>query len=91
MCAYVTGDTESYNFPTENPYQPAYANSADVFAIKLSSSGSTLTYSTFLGGSSVDRGIEISIDSFNCAYIVGKTASSNFPIKKKYQDSLAGG
>lgn len=91
MCAYVTGDTESSNFPTENSYQPVYANSVDVFVSKLSSSGSSLLYSTFLGGASVDRGVDISIDSSNCAHIIGKTNSWDFPVENPYQSNLAGG
>jgi len=44
--AYVTGDTGSTDFPTQNPYHGTYAGNVDAFITKLSSSGSALTYST---------------------------------------------
>ena len=47
--AYVTGLTCSSDFPTLNPYQ-TYQGGRDVFVTKLSSSGNSLIYSTYLGG-----------------------------------------
>jgi len=47
--AYVTGLTNSSNFPTLNLYQK-YQGGGDVFVSKLSSSGNSLIYSTYLGG-----------------------------------------
>ena len=47
---YVTGETQSYNFPTENSYQAGYGGNFDGFVSALSSTGSALFYSTYLGG-----------------------------------------
>jgi hypothetical protein len=77
-CAYVTGETESTDFPTWNPFM-SNQGGYDAFAAKLSADGQSLVYSTYLGGESDDYGYGITIDSSNCAYLTGKTASSNFP------------
>src|SRR5208337_649907 len=48
--AYVTGETNSTDFPTMNPLQPANAGYRNVFVSKINPSGSALVYSTYLGG-----------------------------------------
>jgi len=82
--AYVTGYTESSNFPTLNPYQTDQGG-LDVFVAKLSSSGSSLIYSTYLGGGNVDYGQGIAVDGSGNAYVTGYTGSSNFPTLNPYQ------
>ena len=52
--AYLTGYTQSIDFPTENPYQAGAGGSYDAFVTALNSSGSALFYSTYLGGGSWD-------------------------------------
>ena len=52
--AYVTGYTESTNFPTANPLQAVYGGGGDAFVAKLNPTGSALVYSTYLGGSDFD-------------------------------------
>ena len=88
--AYVTGYTQSTNFPTQNPYQRFYATRGDAFITKLSSSGSALTYSTYLGGSYVDRGYGIAVDGSGNAYVTGETSSGDFPTHTQYQKTYAG-
>jgi hypothetical protein len=61
--AYVTGYTNSSNFPTRNPLQPTNAGSRDAFVTKLNNSGSDLVYSTYLGGFSDEEGNAIGVDS----------------------------
>jgi hypothetical protein len=78
-CAYVTGYTESSNFPLQGEYQGSFSWH-DAFITKLSSSGDALIYSTYLGGSGEDLGNSIAVDNSGCAYITGNTLSSNFPI-----------
>lgn len=76
--AYVTGYTTSADFPTtENAHQPI--GSEDVFVAKLNASGTSLVYSTYLGGSGVDRGIGVAVDSVGNAYLTGQTFSTDFP------------
>ncbi|MEW6736371.1 MAG: SBBP repeat-containing protein [Acidobacteriota bacterium] len=87
--AYITGVTNSGNFPTGNPLQAVYAGSGDVFVTKLNTSGE-LVYSTYLGGSNSDQGNGIAIDSLGNAYIAGTTSSINFPILNAVQSSNAG-
>ncbi len=48
--AYVTGYTGSYNFPTVNPYQSSQDGQGDAFVTKFDSTGSSLIFSTYLGG-----------------------------------------
>jgi hypothetical protein len=83
--AYVTGWTESSDFPTLNPYQPTAQGSIDAFVTKLSSSGSSLIYSAYLGGEDIDWGRGIAVDSGGNAYVTGWTGSTNFPTLNPYQ------
>jgi hypothetical protein len=80
--AYVTGTTGSFNFPvTEGAYDPIFDwnNTSDCFVTKLNVTGSSLIYSTFLGGSDWNECHSIAIDSSGNAYITGHTSSSDFP------------
>jgi hypothetical protein len=59
---------------------------------KLSADGSDLVYSTYLGGSGVDNGQGITVNAFGIVYVVGYTASNNFPTTERaYQRRLGGG
>lgn len=82
--AYITGSTNSTDFPTENEYQ-AYQGERDVFVTKLRSSGSDLIYSTYLGGSDYENGNGIAVNGLGNAYITGYTYSTDFPIEGEYQ------
>ena len=77
--AYVVGYTNSGDFPTKNALQPYPAGGYDAFVTKLNSSGSALVYSTYLGGSGDDNGLDIAVDRFGNAYVSGGTQSSDFP------------
>lgn len=81
--AYVTGNTNSANFPvTPGAYQTSCKScqtDRDAFVTKLNASGSQLVYSTFLGGSAFDQGSGIAVDAQGAAYIAGFTQSSDFP------------
>src|SRR5438034_9034297 len=48
--AYVTGRTDSPNFPTVNPLQPASGGGVDAFVAQLNAAGSALVFSIYLGG-----------------------------------------
>ncbi len=87
---YVIGETYSTDFPTENPYQTDQAGQ-DVFITKLSASGNSLVYSTYLGGSDNDRGFGIAVDVSGVVYVTGDTYSADFPILKPYQGTYQGG
>jgi hypothetical protein len=85
--AYITGETSSTNFPTQNPYQtdPSPEPYYDAFVTKLSSSGDSLVYSTYLGGNVVQAGMHIAVDSSGNSYVTGYTLSTDFPIQNPYQ------
>ncbi len=83
--AYITGSTESSNFPTTpGSYDTSHNGSYDVFVTMLNDWGNSLIYSTFLGGSGWDSAYGIALDKgggalYGNAYVTGQTDSSNFP------------
>jgi hypothetical protein len=78
--SYIAGYTTSTNFPTLNPVQAAYAGGPeDVFVAKFDPTGSTLLYSTYLGGAGDDVGEGIAVDPAGNAYVTGYTTSTDFP------------
>ncbi|HEV2840963.1 MAG TPA: SBBP repeat-containing protein [Chthoniobacterales bacterium] len=85
--AYVTGQTSSTDFPTANAFQGKNASGLgdDAFVAKLSPTGSALVYSTYLGGSNNDAGVDIAVDSAGNAYVTGFTSSTNFPTANGFQ------
>ncbi|MGH9892421.1 MAG: SBBP repeat-containing protein, partial [bacterium] len=91
--AYVTGATDSSDFPTtEEAFDTTFNGGLDAFVTKLHSSGSLLIYSTYLGGIDFDRGRKIAIDRAGNAYATGPTNSLNFPTTAgAFQSSHAGG
>ncbi len=89
--AYVTGSTTSTDFPTVNAAQSRHAgHGSDAFVFKLNASGSTLLYSTYLGGSKNDYGNGVAVDSAGSAYVTGATESKNFPTRNALQGTIGG-
>ena len=88
--AYLTGLTDSSNFPTASPIQPANGGGDDAFVTKLNAPGDALVYSTYLGGSSTDSGVAIAVDASGNAYLTGNTDSTDFPTANPFQPSNAG-
>ena len=76
---YIVGDTTSPDFPLQNPTQPSLGGDSDAFVAKLSKDGSSLMYSTYLGGSRAEEGLGIAVDGSGNAYVAGATLSDNFP------------
>ena len=80
---YVTGYAESIDFPvSNNAYQgtrPNKTGTRTAFVSKFSPDGSTLEYSTYLGGHGNDYGYAIAVDAQGNAYVTGTTGSGNFP------------
>lgn len=90
--AYITGDTNSGDFPLRNPLSaPAPGTTRKVFVTCLNAHGSGLLYSTFLGGSSHDTGLAIAVDAAGSAYIAGETRSQDFPVVNAAQPAHGGG
>jgi hypothetical protein len=88
--AYVIGVTSSTDFPTMNPFQPAFGGSLEAFVTKINPTGSALVYSTYLGGSGEDAGNGIAVDSAGNAYVTGLTRSINFPTMNPLQPTYRG-
>jgi hypothetical protein len=86
---YLTGSTTSANFPIgPNPFQLLYGGTGDAFLTKLSAHAVSLVYSTFIGGSSLDQGNAVAVDSSGNAVVVGFTNSTDFPLADASQDIL---
>jgi hypothetical protein len=89
--AYVTGTTTSASFPTVNAYQGALHGTASAFITKFSPDGSSLVYSTYLGGSANGSSAGsttvggIAVDSSGSAYVTGTTNATNFPTRNAFQ------
>src|SRR6266496_1333766 len=79
---YFTGTTSSTTFPTVNPFRASNAGLADVFVTKLDPTGSTILYSTYVGGGGMDRADGIFVDrTTGAAYLAGRvdSSSTDFP------------
>jgi hypothetical protein len=95
--AYITGSTNSANFPTANPIQGTItpsngdvAGDYDVFVTKINAAGTALVYSTYLGGNTGDGGLDITLDSTGNAYVTGHTRSANFPTANAIDSTYSG-
>ncbi len=89
--AYVAGATYSANYPTRNPLQPVIGESGDAFITKLNPAGTSMVYSTYLGGSGRDFGVGVAVDGTGAAYVVGLTDSIDFPTRNPIQAANGGG
>lgn len=94
--AYITGRTQSFNFPTRNALQPNLKGQQDVFIAKFNPDG-VLIYSTYLGGEPADAGgrdeesgYSIAVDQLQNVYITGFTTSPSFPMLNAIQNTFGG-
>jgi len=96
--AYITGYTNSLNFPRINAYQATIAGSPDAngvwpfdaFVAKLSPDGASLTFSSYFGGSQHDSGTGIAVDRGHNVYICGYTISFDLPVANAVQSFIGG-
>ncbi len=92
---YVTGATESIDFPTTAPLQTALNAAAgptsDVFVTKISPDGSRLIWSTYLGGRGRDTGYAVAVATDGSVYTAGVTESPDFPVARAAQATYGGG
>lgn len=85
--AYVGGATLSSNFPTQNAFQATYHGAGgfsfvaggDGFIAELDPTGSTLLFSSYIGGSADDRVLGVALDSSGNIWLAGHTISTDFP------------
>ncbi|HSN86493.1 MAG TPA: SBBP repeat-containing protein, partial [Thermoanaerobaculia bacterium] len=88
--AYVVGATNSSDFPTRNAAQPALrGGGGDAFILRVTSDGSALVWSTYLGGSSGDWGMGIALGREGSVYVTGVTGSSDFPTRNALQPAIS--
>jgi hypothetical protein len=99
---YVAGRTASADFPaTPGSAQPSYGGAhegfstdeggGDGFVTKLALDGSTILWSTFLGGGFSDAVTALSVDASGSVYVAGSTESTDFPTTPGvYQAALSG-
>ena len=83
---FFVGDTRSADFPLSNPTLQGKLNGTqNAFVVELNSSGTTATYSTFLGGSGSDTALGVTVDANDVAYVTGQTSSTDFPTASPLQ------
>jgi hypothetical protein len=87
---YLVGTTSSASFPTANAYQASLNGTSDAFVAKFDPTGTTLIYSTYLGGSGTDSAAAVGVDAAGNAYIGGRTTSTDFPLHNAYQPTYGG-
>jgi formylglycine-generating enzyme required for sulfatase activity len=90
---YLTGKTDSKDFPLQNPMQRVHGGGRwDAFVLRMTASTPPeLTYSTYLGGRNDDAANGLAVDLAGNAYLTGETASDDFPVTNAVQSQHAGG
>lgn len=89
--AYLSGYTDSPDFPVVNAVQGTRRGAQDAFVAKLNPDGSALVYSTYLGGSGDDLARAIAIDASGEAVVAGGTTSADFPTSEGAAGRTYGG
>jgi hypothetical protein len=91
--AYITGMTNSTNFPTANAYQRSLGSGAteNAFASKIAAGGTAIDFSTYLGGTNNDYAAAIALDSSGDAYVTGTATSTDFPVSSGAYQTAPGG
>jgi len=89
-CIYVTGPTQSSQFPTVNANDSTHNGGRDCFVTKFAADGQSLVFSTFLGGASNDYGAGIVVEN-GYVYVAGYTTSSGFPTVNANDSTYNGG
>jgi Beta-propeller repeat/HYDIN/CFA65/VesB-like, Ig-like domain len=100
--SFLTGQTDSANFPVKGGFQPKYTASTcgsalsnnpcfEGFVAELNPTGTALVYSSFLGGTAASYGSDIVLDSSGAAYVTGWTTSKDFPVTEGAYDTAWGG
>ena len=90
--AWVSGETKSIDFPTTaGAFDTSPNGDYDVFVSKLNPSGSSLLYSTYLGGSEADRGSRFAVDGSGRVHVTGNTRSTDFPATAGAYDNTFNG
>lgn len=84
---FITGRTDSSDYPTKNAYNSTFGGYIDAFITKLDSTGN-ISFSTYIGGEDGDWAYGVAVDSAGDCYIAGTTMSEQFPTINAYDDEL---
>lgn len=88
----VAGSTVSSDFPvTSQAFDVSYNGGGDAFIAELDDSGTTLDWSTFLGGGDVDEIFAMVLDHAGRPIVSGETSSADFPTTWDGIDRVYGG
>jgi hypothetical protein len=85
---YITGDTDSRDFPVARTTQRFLGGGVDIFVAKLSRDGSQLLFVTYLGGREDDVGSALAVDAAGNIYLTGDTSSPDFPVVNPIQPTF---
>jgi len=90
---YVAGTTASADFPTTaGVFQRTHAAYSDVFVARLRGDGSTVVWSTLIGGGGPENAMSVAVDGSGNVYVTGNTSSRDFPVSSgAFQTTFAGG
>lgn len=89
---YIISGVASTGFPiTGGAYQSSHGGGYDAYLTKVSASGNTLVFSTFLGGTNDDLGLGVDVDSHGNIILTGDTQSDNINTINAIQQDFAGG
>ena len=90
--ALVAGETYSSSFPTTpNAFDRSFNGGSDAFAVRLNAEGTALVTASFLGGTGIDQGWAVALDTYGQITVGGRTTSSNFPTTADALDSSFNG
>jgi hypothetical protein len=88
---WFTGITDSSDLPLQGPIQAEYSGEVnDAFVSKISADGTTLLFSTYLGGNADDQTFTINVDAADAIYVSGLTNSKDFPTANAFQPDREG-
>ena len=88
--AYISGQTDSSDFPGPSPIQPARGTQTDAFVLKINPEGNAVVFGTWIGGNGFDSASTVSVDLSGNVYLAGSTSSLNFPLRNPLQSSRSG-
>jgi len=87
---YVTGRTNSSDFPLTNPIQ-SVVHAFDIFVTEIDAAGSARLFSTLIGGTGSESGRGIAVDNLGNIHVAGEGTSTDFPTVKPLQAANGGG
>jgi len=87
---YVTGRTNSSDFPLTNPIQTGRF-AFDMFVTEINAAGSARLFSTFIGGTGSESGRGIAVDKLGNIHVAGEGTSTDFPMVRPLQGTNGGG